>query len=147
MTSASIILKGTCQAFMCECADCSANALATELDRIVSRYEHPMGGGWHTEEWQYLFYVNTVFNLNDVAVQRRNVGFKARSAIINNTTAMRWRMSGGVVIPPLSTEFVCRIKPGRDIFTVTADLALTINGILHVWVTEEDLDPTVAPSG
>lgn len=113
------------------------------MDAIISCCEHPPEGQWHTDTWQDVSIAGNEA-LGAAIVQRRNIGFKARSAVIFNTSDLRFKMDGGIIIPPVSSEFVARVKPPRDVFSVFVDKAGGAAGELRVFLTEELLRPTWA---
>ena len=112
-----------------------------QLDKIIRRFEHRHEGQWKTEVFEDILFSGSEI-LGQVIFQARNCGFKARSIIAFNSSGHDLALSGGIVIPAMTTEFAARIKPPRDVFRMTVFKAGTTAGELSLYLTEELLPPT-----
>ena len=113
-----------------------------QLDKIIRRFEHRHEGQWHTEVFEDVLFSGSEL-LGAVIFPARNCGFKARSIIAYNSSAHDLALTGGIIIPATSTEFVARVKPPRDIFRMTVFKAGTTAGACMIYLTEELLSPSV----
>jgi hypothetical protein len=112
-----------------------------QLDEIIRRFEHRHEGQWHTEVFEDVLFSGSEI-LGQVIFQARECGFKARSIIAFNTSGHNLGLSGGIIIPALTTEFTARVKPPRDVFRMTVAKAGTTAGEFYLYLTEELLPPT-----